>query len=267
MPCPVCKQPVPIGAEVCPNANCREDLRSLAVIDTFGQGLYRLALQRVRDKKPEEALQLLNAAAVYAPANVDIWVVLGKLEAQAKRYEQAVRAWQKALSLRSDETRALEGIREVNRARQRRRLSLWTAPLIAALAIFLCGLAGGRQSLALFPEGPAPVSPTAAIATHTEVSPVPATETSLPAATPTPTETVAPTVETVTAAAQMCQVSVGLANSKLYVRGGPGTGYPALGWVSEGDLLTVLEKPESSAWVKVITPSGLEGFVNARFCR
>ncbi|MFZ5903250.1 MAG: SH3 domain-containing protein [Chloroflexota bacterium] len=228
--------------------------------------MYKLALRWVKEGKREEALQLLTTAAIYASADVDVWVVLGKLHAQAKRFDEAVRAWERALAVQADEQRALAGIREVRRIQQRRRLSLWGMPLIGALVIFLCGVAGGRQSFSIFPASSGSPSQPAEISSYTETSPPQETATIVP--TPTVGFTEEPMLTlTVVTNPTVCHIATGFANGKLYVREGPGTDYLIIGWVTEGEQLTVLETIEGSTWIRVVTSSSIEGFVNGRFCK
>jgi len=47
----------------------------------------------------------------------------------------------------------------------------------------------------------------------------------------------------------------------LNVRGGPGTGYPALGQVHLGDVLQATGQVNGCAWIAVTTPTGLQGWV------
>lgn len=265
-PCPVCKQPVPLGAIICPNLNCKEDLTSLAVIDTVGQDLYQLALRRLKEGKPEEALQFLQAATSYAPADVDVWVVLGKLLAQFKRYDEAVRAWDRALEFQPEEQRAIAGIQAVKRIRQQRRLSSWGLLLVGALVIFFCGVFGGRQSMNIFPAGTESTSQPAEIPDTLQPSPTKGPSTVTPTPSPAPTETTVP-LPVATATQIICRITTGFEDGRLYVRNGPGTSYQALGWVVEKEELIIIETMDEPTWIKVITPSGIEGFVYSEFCK
>lgn len=265
-PCPVCEQQVPLGATVCPNPNCKEDLTSLAVIDTVGQELFGLALRRVKEGKPEEALQYLLTATAYAPVDVDVWVVLGKLLAQFKRYDEAVRAWNRTLELQPEEQRATAGIQAVKRIQRQRRLSTWGMLLVGALVIFFCGVVGGRQSMNIFPASTEPPSQQAEIPSALIPSPSMEPSTALPTPSPVPSENATPTL-VATETPVMCRITTGFADGRLYVRDGPGTFYQALGWVIEGDELTITESTDSPIWIRVLLPSGIEGYINSNFCK
>ena len=58
-------------------------------------------------------------------------------------------------------------------------------------------------------------------------------------------------------------VAVVQANT-LNVRSGPGTDYNRVDQVAQGTALTVLGQTDGCAWLKVITPSGAEGWVSGR---
>jgi hypothetical protein len=53
--------------------------------------------------------------------------------------------------------------------------------------------------------------------------------------------------------------------SALNVRAGPGTIYQRIGVVSRSDQLTVIGQADNCTWLKVITPTGIEGWVAARY--
>jgi len=65
----------------------------------------------------------------------------------------------------------------------------------------------------------------------------------------------------------MCKVTTGYTNGTLNLREGAGIHSTSLGAVNEGEMLVVLETQEDASWIKVITPSGKQGYVSAEKCR
>jgi uncharacterized protein YgiM (DUF1202 family) len=61
---------------------------------------------------------------------------------------------------------------------------------------------------------------------------------------------------------QLCTVSTGYNNGLLNMRTGPGTNYPVLTVLDEGQVLTVLERGD---WLKVSTGTAT-GFIYSRYC-
>jgi uncharacterized protein YraI len=63
-------------------------------------------------------------------------------------------------------------------------------------------------------------------------------------------------------AAEAAQVTAVVEAAHLNVRQGPGTGYTILTTVQAGDTLTVIDQANGCAWLNVITPGGIEGWVS-----
>ena len=90
-----------------------------------------------------------------------------------------------------------------------------------------------------------------------------ATPTSLPTATASPTETPSPTptateaLPSPTPEAPQALVIV----ARLNVRAGPGTNYPVLGQVDEGESLSISGRDRSGDWWQVCCVAGEEGWI------
>jgi uncharacterized protein YgiM (DUF1202 family) len=63
---------------------------------------------------------------------------------------------------------------------------------------------------------------------------------------------------------QLCTVSTGYDNGLLNMRTGPGTKYAVLRVLREGDVLTVTTR---GAWLQVIDPGGIQGYVYSKYCQ
>jgi uncharacterized protein YraI len=53
----------------------------------------------------------------------------------------------------------------------------------------------------------------------------------------------------------------------LHVRSGPGTGYAVLTSIYGGTVLTLISRTYDAAWLKVILPTGAQGWVSTRYVR
>lgn len=190
-PCPVCNKPVPVGAQICPNSNCKEDLSGLAIVDTLGANLYDTALEQIRAGKPSEAIRVLESATEINPDHVDARVTLGNLYAQTGKRNEAISQWERVLALQPDEPRAQARIRQTRRELAR---GVNTRRLIALGAIALSlviGLFAGAAVLR-----PTPV-PTPIQAADTQAIPIPTPVPSLNQTTVTQTSPM-PTPDLVT---------------------------------------------------------------------
>ncbi len=142
-PCPVCDQPVPQGALICPNPNCKVDLGALAALDTLPAGLYRAALVQIRQNRLQEALNTLDSALAYAPDLAEGWVVRGKLLVRLGRRSEALESFQRAINFQPGMTDAVEALNRLKageNARRRRVRNLRLGLLGLALAV---GVAAG----------------------------------------------------------------------------------------------------------------------------
>ncbi len=156
--CPICDKPVPFGATICPNPNCKEDLTSLANLDLLLPQLYQHALDQIRQGEHTQAMKTLETVVALQPEHLDAWVVLGKLAAQKGNYERAQDCWERALALQPDEPRAQAGLQQIQTIRQdiRRRQELrlrrirWLGAVaglvVLGLAILVTSLIAGRRA-------------------------------------------------------------------------------------------------------------------------
>ncbi len=105
-----------------------------------------------------------------------------------------------------------------------------------------------------------PPAPEPTKAVEPEATPTPTPE---PTPETTPEPTVAPTAtpEPTRVVAQADGMQAVVTNNVLNVRSGPGTNYTLQGQVSRNDKLKVLGKNAEGTWIKVVTPSGSEGWV------
>ena len=97
----------------------------------------------------------------------------------------------------------------------------------------------------------------------------------LPTSTPTPTPTFTPTgtssptnTPTATTTPTPTPKPDAVVNVKaLNLRSGPGTVYDVVGLLKQGDSLEATGKNLAGGWLKVVAPSGQEGWVNASFLK
>lgn len=94
---------------------------------------------------------------------------------------------------------------------------------------------------------------------------LPPTDTPVPTDTPEPTATATPTPEpTATPTATPLPEPQVLADSQgLNVRGGPGTLYPVVGQMRQGDTADILARSADGSWWQVVLADGSEGWVFA----
>lgn len=139
-PCPVCEQPVPVGAAVCPNPNCKVNLSALATLDALPASLYRAALAQIQAHRDTEALQTLDSALAYAPNLAEGWAVRGELLVRLGRKAEAEESFQRALQIQPDLAGAAASLAALQggEAAHRRRvtsLRIGLMVLVAALAL------------------------------------------------------------------------------------------------------------------------------------
>jgi len=258
--CPVCKRPVPVGATVCPHGDCKEDLSHIAVVDTLGDELYHVALQRIREGETAEALRVLTAARSYAAGNVDILVVLGKLHAQRRQYRDAIECWRQALQIKAGEKRALAGIKAAERILIVRRVLIGLGIAAAAMLVFFLGnfTRAWLSSSTVEPSlAPGASSGTALMGTTA----VPASETPSPTFTPTLIVTASPE-----SAVETCRISTGMQGGQLNMRGGPGMMFRVSGWMPEGESVTLIWSSDMLEWMLVRSEAGLGGWISKYYC-
>ena len=126
--CPACGTSQTEGTREC--RQCQADLSLLVEFDNLAQSFYdqgvRLAPRTLKDPSTplraglrgperakfeanlEAAIRAIEAALALEPEHVDALVVLGKLRAQQKRYQEALSAWQRALELAPEGSPARE---------------------------------------------------------------------------------------------------------------------------------------------------------------
>lgn len=114
-----------------------------------------------------------------------------------------------------------------------------------------------------------PTSDTAAgVASETDPSPsATATHTAEPTSTPTPSPTVEPSAEpSATPSAEPSATAVPefrISVSSAALRAGPGTIYQTLGYLLEGDTVTIIGRSDGNAlWYNVVTNNNLAGWVS-----
>jgi uncharacterized protein YgiM (DUF1202 family) len=99
-------------------------------------------------------------------------------------------------------------------------------------------------------------------------SPLAAMSKNLDTPTPAPSVTAIPThsnMERVepTPRPSTCTVSTGVPAGNLNIRSGPGTAYPVIGLLHEGESLQVIG---AGAWLEVIA-GNLSGHINSKYCK
>lgn len=81
--------------------------------------------------------------------------------------------------------------------------------------------------------------------------------------TPEPTDQPPPTADDETPSEPRAVVT----NDRLNIRSGPGTGYPIVGALQQGDEVTVTGRNKASTWLAIRTDDGTEGWVYAEYTR
>jgi tetratricopeptide (TPR) repeat protein/LysM repeat protein len=147
-PCPICRQPVPVGVSTCQNPNCRVDLRSLAIIDTLPEGWFLLAQQQIWEGKAHRAVQILENVLVDQPENVKAWSTLAGAYTSLDNRDEALRCWTRIAKIEPEDVRAEEELAKerarqeaVTRRTRRRQLLATVMPSAGLLVIFLAILA------------------------------------------------------------------------------------------------------------------------------
>lgn len=85
-----------------------------------------------------------------------------------------------------------------------------------------------------------------------------------PTAEPTKTQQGNNDVTLPTATPGTCTVQTGVPSGYLNLRTGPGTQYPVIRVLDEGEVLTVLTGGD---WLAVLDTRGNKGYINSRYCK
>ncbi len=126
-------------------------------------------------------------------------------------------------------------------------------PLSHMAGDYLATATGGGQAVAAA-ASPEPPAPTATPVPPTD-TPTPAPPTATPTATPEPTATPTDT--------PVPRPQVVADRQGLNVRGGPGTVYPVIGEMNQGETADIIGRNAEGSWWQVILANGREGWVAA----
>lgn len=129
-------------------------------------------------------------------------------------------------------------------------LSRMAGDYLAATA----GQPGGAQAVAAANQ-PEPPTPTA--------TPVPPTDTPVPTPTDTPEPTPTPEPTATPTATPVPQPQAVASAQGLNVRGGPGTVYPVIGELGQGETATIIGRNPEGSWWQIALANGKEGWVAA----
>jgi len=150
---------------------------------------------------------------------------------------------------------------------------LSTVILLLSIVLALTACVGTTEVSPPISEAPAAVTTPTTTDTPTKAptaTPTPqptATPTLAPSSTPTPKPTVTPTataLPTDTPRPTVTPQPVAVVTAKgLHVRSGPGTVYPVVGRVAQGDSLPVLARNEDASWLEIALANGSTGWVFA----
>ena len=137
MKCPVCPiDPVPEGASACPG--CGTDVSPLRRLEGLGAALCHEAAQLARDSALDEAITRACGALTADGRNVEARKLLGKLWWRKGRVCEALKQWEQAAALASDDRQLKDLIAFTKRHLRRRalfRAGLVVAVLVAAVSL------------------------------------------------------------------------------------------------------------------------------------
>ncbi|MGC9328306.1 MAG: tetratricopeptide repeat protein, partial [Candidatus Hinthialibacter sp.] len=106
--CPACGAINPIQADVC--QECHEDLTTVKTMLDTANRHYNEALALAQSGNLDEAVGQAEAAIAMASHNPDYHLLLGTIHAQNENWDQALRAWERCLSLNPDMEKAYRNI-------------------------------------------------------------------------------------------------------------------------------------------------------------
>lgn len=145
MICPFCKTENRDERATC--YHCEADLKMLRSVVNASRHHYNKALEHAGRGRNKEAITELHTALGLDASFVNGWVVLGTLHAKEERFDEAEKAWERALKLDDRYKKAHDYIAKIERLRpilpaylRLRRFAMGLMGLIAAMlagAIFL----------------------------------------------------------------------------------------------------------------------------------